>query len=162
MQSICTSLLSKTNSPVSWLQGYTHEIMGRRFPDGGLLRYRKWVTQQLGDVADKQLPCYQTRGWLSFGKLSQIITKICCCLCRLSVNSPDKSNQLCLCKYNKECRVEVVIYSAIWFRSNLFYSAFFGRISVNLFRNLLPSIPWSAMWGHTSPDTWYWYCCRDI
>ena len=24
--------------------------MGRRFPDGGLLRYRKWVPQQLGDV----------------------------------------------------------------------------------------------------------------
>ena len=28
----------------------SHGIMGRRFPDGGLLRYRKWVTQQLGDV----------------------------------------------------------------------------------------------------------------
>ena len=28
--------------------------MGRRFPDGGLLRYRKWVPQQLGDVADRQ------------------------------------------------------------------------------------------------------------
>ena len=55
-------------------------------------------------------------------------------------DSPDKSNQLCLCKYNKEYRVESVIYSAIWFRSNLFYSAFFGRISVNLFRNLLPSL----------------------
>ena len=27
-----------------------HGIMGRRFPDGGLLRYRKWVAQQLGDV----------------------------------------------------------------------------------------------------------------
>ena len=27
-----------------------HGIMGRRFPDGGLLRYRKWVPQQLGDV----------------------------------------------------------------------------------------------------------------
>ena len=25
-------------------------IMGRRFPDEGLLRYRKWVPQQLGDV----------------------------------------------------------------------------------------------------------------
>ena len=24
--------------------------MGRRFPDGGLLRYRKWVLQQLGDI----------------------------------------------------------------------------------------------------------------
>ena len=24
--------------------------MGRRFPDGGSLRYRKWVPQQLGDV----------------------------------------------------------------------------------------------------------------
>ena len=28
----------------------SHGIMGRRFPDGGLLRYRKWVPQQLGDV----------------------------------------------------------------------------------------------------------------
>ena len=27
-----------------------HGIMGRRFPDGGLLRYRKCVPQQLGDV----------------------------------------------------------------------------------------------------------------
>ena len=27
-----------------------HGIMGRRFPDGGLLRYRKGVPQQLGDV----------------------------------------------------------------------------------------------------------------
>ena len=27
-----------------------HGIMGRRFPDGGLLRYRKSVPQQLGDV----------------------------------------------------------------------------------------------------------------
>ena len=30
--------------------GAGHGIMGRRFPDGGLLRYRKWVPQQLGDV----------------------------------------------------------------------------------------------------------------
>ena len=37
--------------------------MGRRFPDGVLLRYRKLVPQQLGDVADMQLPCYQTREW---------------------------------------------------------------------------------------------------
>ena len=29
-----------------------HGIMGRRFPDGGLLRYRKWVPQQLGYVID--------------------------------------------------------------------------------------------------------------
>ena len=28
----------------------THGIMGRRFPDGGSLRYRKWVPQQQGDV----------------------------------------------------------------------------------------------------------------
>ena len=28
----------------------THGIMGRRFPDGELLRYRKLVPQQLGDV----------------------------------------------------------------------------------------------------------------
>ena len=27
-----------------------HGIMGRRFPDGRLLRYRKWVPLQLGDV----------------------------------------------------------------------------------------------------------------
>ena len=32
------------------LQSYTHGIMGRRFPDVGLLRYRKLVPQQLGDV----------------------------------------------------------------------------------------------------------------
>ena len=31
-------------------QQSVHGIMGRRFPDGGLLRYRKWVPQQLGDV----------------------------------------------------------------------------------------------------------------
>ena len=30
--------------------GWSHGIMGRRFPDGRLLRYRKWVPQQLGDV----------------------------------------------------------------------------------------------------------------
>ena len=30
--------------------GSCHGIMGMRFPDGGLLRYRKWVPQQLGDV----------------------------------------------------------------------------------------------------------------
>ena len=29
---------------------FIHGIMGRRFPVGGLLRYRKWVPQQLGDV----------------------------------------------------------------------------------------------------------------
>ena len=28
----------------------SHGIMGRRFPDGGLLRYRKLIPQQLGDV----------------------------------------------------------------------------------------------------------------
>ena len=27
--------------------------MGRRLPDGGLLRYRKWVPQQLGDVNEQ-------------------------------------------------------------------------------------------------------------
>ena len=35
-------------------QSFSNGIMGRRFPDGGLLRYRKWVPQQLGDVADRQ------------------------------------------------------------------------------------------------------------
>ena len=30
--------------------GPQHGIMGRRFPDGGLLSYRKWVPQQLRDV----------------------------------------------------------------------------------------------------------------
>ena len=29
---------------------FSHGIMGRRFPDGGLLRYRKLVPQQMGDV----------------------------------------------------------------------------------------------------------------
>ena len=78
------------------------------------------------------------------------ITNICCCLCSLSVTPQiDMSNKLCLCKYNKECWVESVIYSAIWFRSNLFYSAFFGRISVNLFGTPVPDIPWaklSSLW----------------
>ena len=74
------------------------------------------------------------------------VTKICCCLCSLSVTPQiDKSNQLCLCKYNKECGVESVIYSAIWFRSNLFYSAFFGRISVNFFGIPVPDIPWFSL-----------------
>ena len=31
-------------------QWWCHGIMGRRFTDGGLVRYRKWVPQQLGDV----------------------------------------------------------------------------------------------------------------
>ena len=31
-------------------QEQEHGIMGRRFPDGGLLRYRKGVPLQLGDV----------------------------------------------------------------------------------------------------------------
>ena len=34
----------------SLIQCTAYGIMGRRFPDGGLLRYRKWVPQQLGDV----------------------------------------------------------------------------------------------------------------
>ena len=36
---------------------------GKEVPRWGLLRYRKWVPQQLGDVADMQLPCYQIREW---------------------------------------------------------------------------------------------------
>ena len=34
----------------SFLAAIIHGIMGRRFPDGGLLRYRKWVPKQLRDV----------------------------------------------------------------------------------------------------------------
>ena len=102
-----------------------------------------------------QLLCYQTRGGWVLGNLSQIITKICFGKSvtnhykNLFVsNSPDKSNQLCLCKYNKECGVESVIYSAIWFRSNLFYSALFGRISVNFFGSPDPINPWvTSSWN---------------
>ena len=45
--------------PQHWMRGWAgkycwhwhrHGIMGRRFPDVGLLRYRKWVPQQLWDV----------------------------------------------------------------------------------------------------------------
>ena len=32
------------------IESNEHGIMGRRFPNGGLLSYRKWVPQQLGDV----------------------------------------------------------------------------------------------------------------
>merc|ERR1712223_2327073 len=82
------------------------------------------------------------------------VTKICCCLCSLWVTpQADKSNQLCLCKYNKECRVESVIYSAIWFRSNLFYSAFFGRISVNFSGSPVPDIPWLKVTFCISSET---------
>ena len=45
---IVPSLLHR--SPSYWPLTFLHGIMGRRFPDGGLLRYRKWVPQQLGDV----------------------------------------------------------------------------------------------------------------
>ena len=37
-------------SSIYWVDIATNGIMGRRFRDGGLLRYRKWVPQQLGDV----------------------------------------------------------------------------------------------------------------
>ena len=48
-------------------------------------------------------------------------------------NPPDKSNQLCLVSITKsEGSKQLCRYSAR-FCSNLFYSAFFGRISVNLF-----------------------------
>ena len=96
------------------------------------MRYRKWVPQQLGDVADMQ-------GVVEFCEI--FVTNHYKDLQQFVSNPPDKSNQLCLCKYNKECRVESVIYSAIWFRSNLFYSAFFGRISVNFFGMPVPDIP---------------------
>ena len=36
---------------------------GKEVPRWWLLRYRKWVPQQLGDEAVMQLPCYQTREW---------------------------------------------------------------------------------------------------
>ena len=49
--------------------------------------------------------------------------------------------------YNKECRVQAIIYSATWFWSNQFYSAFFGWISVILFLNILPIIPWFKPWS---------------
>ena len=39
---------------IIWMRGCSlhngHGRMGRRFTDGGLLRYRKWIPQQLGDV----------------------------------------------------------------------------------------------------------------
>ena len=46
---------------------FMHGIMGTGIPAEGLLRYRKWVPQQLGDM---QLPCYQTRESPSSGKFS--------------------------------------------------------------------------------------------
>ena len=65
-----------TATAFSWIMDYfllmwTHGIMGKRFPDGGLLRYRnESLAQLLGDVADMQLPCYQTRESPSSGKCS--------------------------------------------------------------------------------------------
>ena len=42
-----TVLRVKNTKNIFWID---HGIMGRRFPDGELLRYRKLVPQQLGDV----------------------------------------------------------------------------------------------------------------
>ena len=62
-------------------QRLIHRIMGRRFPDGGLLWYRKWVPQQLGDVAAAVL---SNKGvgtadqWERGTATQQPITRICC------------------------------------------------------------------------------------
>ena len=42
--------ISSAGTAVHCKVALIHGIMGRRFPNGGLLRYRKWVPQQLGDV----------------------------------------------------------------------------------------------------------------
>ena len=39
-----------TEARLKWFKCPDHGIMGTGIPDGGLLRYRKWVPQQLGDV----------------------------------------------------------------------------------------------------------------
>ena len=48
-------------------QPRSHGIMGRRFPDWGLLRCRKWVPKQLGDVivVTKSLPIGHMRSQLT-------------------------------------------------------------------------------------------------
>ena len=59
-----------------------HGIMGRRFPDGGLLRYRKWVPQQLGDVADRQPTngsAAQRHGSQSHGFAVRVWSNLCIC-----------------------------------------------------------------------------------
>ena len=56
--------------------------MGRRFPDGGLLRYRKWVPQQLGDVADRQPTngsAAQRHGSQSRGFAVRVWSNLCIC-----------------------------------------------------------------------------------
>ena len=56
--------------------------MGRRFPDGGLLRYRKWVPQQLGDVADRQPTngsAAQRHGSQSHGFAVRVWLNLCIC-----------------------------------------------------------------------------------
>ena len=46
--STCHMIVGKWK--ISYHLSFLHGRMGRRFPDGGLLRYKKWVPQQLGDV----------------------------------------------------------------------------------------------------------------
>ena len=54
---------------MEWIQGQSlrdnlfNPWNGKEVPRWWLLRYRKWVPQQLGDEAVIQLPCYQTREW---------------------------------------------------------------------------------------------------
>ena len=54
---------------MEWIQGQSlrdnlfNPWNGKEAPIWWLLRYRKWVPQQLGDEAVMQLTCYQTREW---------------------------------------------------------------------------------------------------
>ena len=73
------------NMVLGAVQCPAHGRMGTGITDGGSLRYRKGVPQQLGDM---QLPCCQTRESLSSGKCCIFCYRLFCHHdCRISTHS---------------------------------------------------------------------------
>ena len=65
----------------------THGIMGSPVPYGALLSFSKCVVQQLGDVADKQLSCYQTSELFSSGENKHFLIQTSLLIARCAVCS---------------------------------------------------------------------------
>lgn len=60
-------------------------LMGTLVPYGALLSFPKWVVQQLGDVADKQLSCYQTSELFSSGENKHFLIQTSLLIARCAV-----------------------------------------------------------------------------
>ena len=71
---------------LSWLKAATTQRrMGTPLPYGALLSFPKWVVQQLGDVADKQLSCYQTSELFSSGENKHFLIQTSLLIARCAV-----------------------------------------------------------------------------